>query len=284
MSDIELACHAAPWGRKGFINALSDIERAGFRGIEMTAEVVEEFEDRVGVFREILHQHHLKLIAITGGGSQWPGMNLDEEVERGVNVARFLKNSGASVLNLLPPVPNPEKPMEDEQDLLPAATAYGEIARRTLELGVQTCLHPSVGSFVHSPRTINKFIQMADPEAMRLCADVGFLAEAKIPMQGFVKEHKKRIGVIHLKDHSNKDMKGKKPPSLTKKNPKPYTAPKGIALGTGDLDLESFVETMLRSDFSGWATICFDEDPKTTLFDLAVESYKYAEQTLDLVI
>lgn len=49
MSDIELACHAAPWGRKGFINALSDIERAGFRGIEMTAEVVEEFEDRVGV-------------------------------------------------------------------------------------------------------------------------------------------------------------------------------------------------------------------------------------------
>ena len=35
---------------------------------------------------------------IASGGSKWPGMNLDEEVERGVNIARFLKTANAGVL------------------------------------------------------------------------------------------------------------------------------------------------------------------------------------------
>ena len=77
MSDIELACHLAPWGNLGFINALADIEHAGFRGVEATAEIVELYEDRVCVFAEILVQHRLNLVAITAGGSLWPGMNLD---------------------------------------------------------------------------------------------------------------------------------------------------------------------------------------------------------------
>ena len=67
MADIEIACHTSAWGDEAFINALSDIERAGFKGIETTTGVVELFEDRVDVFNEILSQHKLRLVAITAG-------------------------------------------------------------------------------------------------------------------------------------------------------------------------------------------------------------------------
>ena len=278
MSEIELACHTKPWGPQGFIAALSDIETARFHGIEMTAEVVEQFEDRVAVFREILTEHHLKLIAITAGGSMWPGMNLDEEVERGVNVARFLKNSGANALTLLPPVPNPDSPLEDELDLMPAATAYGEIARRTLELDVKTCLHPETDSYVDSPKALSKFIQMADPEAMHLCADIGFLAKAKVDIVSFIKENKKRIGLIHLKDIRARDLKPRKSPPKDGAPPTP-----AVELGKGCLGLQEFVDALLDVEYTGWGTVEFDARSNKSLLELARTCHKYAEQTLDLV-
>src|SRR5688572_20538239 len=106
MSDIELACHTSAWGNDSFINALSDIERAGFKGIETTVGVVEHYEDRVEVFNEILIQHQIQLVAISAGGAKWPGMSLEEEVERSLNIVRFLKSANAKILTLMPPTPN----------------------------------------------------------------------------------------------------------------------------------------------------------------------------------
>lgn len=282
MSDIDLACHTAPWGKEGLIHSFSDIERARYRGIETTAEIVEQFEDRVGVFNEILVQHKLELTAITGGGSMWPGMNLDEEVERGVNVARFLKSAGARLLVLYPPRPNPDSPLEDEMDLLPAATAFGEIARRTLELGVQTCLHPEMGTYVDSPKMIQKFVQMADPEALKLCIDIGFLAEAKIPMESYIKEHKKQIALAHLKDIKTKDLKPRK--LIGKGKHKEMSKPHACEFGKGDLKLADFVETLLDIGYSGWMTVEFDSEKGKTLGHLAHACHKYSEQHLDLVL
>lgn len=282
MSDINLACHTGPWGKEGLIHSLADIERARYRGIETTAEIVEQFEDRVGVFNEILVQHRLELTAITSGGSMWPGMNLDEEVERGVNVARFLKSAGAKFLVLYPPRPNPDSPLEDEMDLLPAATAFGEIARRTLEQGVQTCLHPEMGTYVDSPKLIQKFIQMADPEAMKLCVDIGFLAEAKIGAASFIKEHKKQIAMAHLKDIKSKDLKPRK--LIGKGKHKEMSKPHAVEFGKGDLELSDFVESLLDIGYAGWITVEFDTEKGKSLGQIANGCHKYAEQHLDLVL
>lgn len=279
MSDIELACHLSPWGNHGFINALADIEHAGYRGVEATSEIVELYEDRVGVFTEILVQHRLNLIAISAGGSLWPGMNLDEEVERNLNIARFLKSSGAKYLTLAPPRPNPEKPLEDELDLMPAATAYGEIARRTLELDIQTCLHPEIGSFVDDAKRLNKFLQMADPEALRICVDAGFLHEAGLSASDFIKEHQKRLGLIHLRNVKPSDGKSKK---KTKRGRAPHRMT-SVTLGEGNVDLHSFVKAIMASDYVGWATVVFDEGAGP-LVKTARACHRFVEQELDLVL
>src|SRR5260370_41804580 len=107
MADIEMACHTEAWGDEGFITALSDMERARFRGNETTTGVVEHYEDRVDVFSEILIEHHIHLVAITVNGGMWPGTSLEEEVERSLNIVRFLKACDAKILTLMPPMPNP---------------------------------------------------------------------------------------------------------------------------------------------------------------------------------
>lgn len=275
MADIELACHTSAWGDEGFINALADIEKAGFRGIETTTGVVEQFEDRVDVFNEILIQHQMHLIAITTTPATWPGMSLEEEVERSLNIVRFLKSANAKILTLMPPKPNPDQPLEDEADLIPVATAYGEIARRTAELGILPCLHPDMSSLVNDTKMLEKFIEYSDPAAMKLCVDVSFLAAAEIPMSKFIKEHKKRIGAVHLRDI--KPLAGKRKKGDT--GPRYQT----VELGKGTLPLEDFVDTLLAVEFSGWATVELEKSARP-LAQQAVASHQYAAQTLDLVL
>jgi inosose dehydratase len=275
MADIELACHTAAWGDDSFINALSDIERAGFKGIETTTGVVEQFEDRVDVFNEILVQHQIQLIAISAGGAKWPGMSLEEEVERSLNIVRFLKGANARILTLMPPQPNPDQPLEDEADLIPVATAYGEIARRTQELGILPCLHPEATSLINDQKTLDKFLEYSDPTAMKLCIDVAFLAQAEIPMAKFIKEHKKRIGNVHLRDV--------KPFTGKKKKGEPVQKYTTVELGKGILKLEDFVDTLLGVEFSGWASVELEKGSKN-LAQQALNSHNYAAQTLDLVL
>ncbi len=275
MADIEMACHTAAWGDDGFINALADIERAGFKCIETTTGVVEQFEDRVEVFNEILSQHHMHLIGITAGGAMWPGSSLEEEVERSLNIVRFLKSADAKFLTLMAPRPNPDNPLEDDDDLMPVATAYGEIARRTQEMGIVPCLHADPSSHVNDLKRLEKFLEFSDPAAMKLCVDTSFLNQAGLPVAKFIKENKKRIGVVHLRDI--------KP--LPKKKKKGDTGPnfQTVELGKGVIDLEEFVDTLLAVEFSGWATVELEKGAKS-LLQLATASHAYAAQTLDLVL
>jgi inosose dehydratase len=276
MADIELACHTGAWGDDAFVAALSDIESAGFKGIETTTGVVEQFEDRVEVFNEILAQHQIQLIAITAGGAVWPGMSLEEEVERSLNIVRFLKAADAKILTLMPPRPNPDQPLEDEADLIPVATAYGEIARRTQELGILPCLHPDIDSLVLDQKSLEKFVEYSDPTAMKLCVDISFLHFAEIPPLKFLKEHRKRLGNVHLRDL-------KPATSRKKKSEGPSARFQTVELGKGILKLEDFVDTLLSVEYSGWAAVEMDKDAKH-LAQQAKNSYTYAAQTLDLVL
>lgn len=275
MADIEIACHTSAWGDDGFINALSDIEKAGFKSIETTTGVVEQFEDRVEVFNEILSQHHMHLVGITAGGAQWPGSSLEEEVERSLNIVRFLKSADAKFLTLLAPRPNPDSPLEDEEDLMPVATAYGEIARRTQEMGIIPCLHPGPDSHVYDLKRLEKFMDFSDPAAMKLCVDTSFLDQAGVNFAKFIKENKKRIGVVHLRDI--------KPLAKKKKKNDPGPNFQTVELGKGTLNLELFVDTLLAVDYSGWATVELEKGAKP-LLQQALASHQYATHTLDLVL
>ena len=193
-------------------------------------------------------------------------------MERSLNIVRFLKAANAKVLTLMAPRPNPDQPLEEEGDIIPVATAYGEIARRTLELNILPCLHPDTASLVNDARSLDRFLGHSDPAAMKLCVDAGVLAMAQLPPAKFVREHRKRIGSVHLRDL--KPGAGRR-----RKEPRFQT----VELGRGTLDLPAFVNALLSAEFTGWTTVELERTGRS-LAQQAAASYEYAAHTLDLVL
>ena len=123
---------------------------------------------------------------------------------------------------------------------------------------------------------LEKFLEHSDAQAMRLCVDVGFLHQAEIPMAKFIKENKKRIGAVHLRDIK---------PATGKKKKGEDSKWQTVELGKGNLELEDFVDTLLAAEYSGWATVELEKGlGAKTLALQALHSHNYAAQTLDLVL
>ena len=142
-------------------------------------------------------------------------------------------------------------------------------------MGIVPCLHPDPCSHVNDLKRLEKFLEFSDPAAMKLCIDSSFLDQAGLPIAKFIKDNRKRIGVVHLRDIKplpKKRKKGDLGPAFTT-----------VELGKGTIDLEEFVDTLLDVEFSGWATVELEKGVKP-LLQLATASHAYAAQTLDLVL
>jgi len=113
MSDTELACDATPWGVAGFVNALTDIRRAGFTGVEAGVELVPAFEDRVHILQEMLESEGLTLVTIRTQVRLLSAGSAEEESERCLNVARFLSGMSGKLLVVTPPPYDPDS-IEEE--------------------------------------------------------------------------------------------------------------------------------------------------------------------------
>lgn len=318
---MELAYHTASWGAQNFITALSDITAVGFRGIESGIGLVARFEDRLGVFEEIMKHQELELVAITGGGRNMLNEQLALEVERTINAARFMQQTNTKVLNYFaPPMPAPEAFDQVPQLAAPGTTlgsefnvapqikdlagyiqavaeGCNEIGQRCNDLGIKFCLHPEVGTICNTKQDIEQFLKLTDAKNVNLCLDLGHLAKQGLTGGGFLNEVAKRIGYVHLKD-----LRLRSPDRKTKgrKKADPEAQPKGaramaalaknpelaysVALGDGFLDLEKFVAKLGDVGYSGWITVDIETAQDSTPRENAELSHKYADEQLDLVL
>ncbi|MGH7145665.1 MAG: sugar phosphate isomerase/epimerase family protein [Planctomycetota bacterium] len=318
---MELAYHTASWGSQNFVTALSDITAVGFRGIESGIGLVARFEDRLGVFEEIMKHQELELVAITGGGRNMLNDQLALEVERVINAARFMQQTNTHVLNYFAPqippadafnqapqLPAPGAALGAEFNVAPqiqdlngyvAAVAEGlnEIGQRCLDLGIKFCLHPEIGTLCDSKAEIETFLKLTDPKFVNLCVDYGHLAKRGLTGGSFLTDVGKRIGYIHIKD-----LKLRSPDKKTKgrKKADPEAQPKGaralaaiaknpeltypVALGQGVLDLSRFIAKLGELGYSGWLTVDIESAQEGAPRENAQVSYRYADEQLDLVL
>jgi inosose dehydratase len=242
MGEVELAAHASAWPEDEFVRSLSEISDSGFRAMEARASVVPEYEDRVQVFKEMLAQSDVTLAAVETGLRPITLEILEEEVERCANVARFLRANGAELLVLRPPTRRPEG--DDAEDLKLAFEAVNQVGRRTLDLDVRTCIHPDCGTVAENRREVNRLLENTDPEFVRLCADVGFLAWAGISPASFFESFASRIDYIHFGD-----VKKPRPRKGRRERLKPAT------FGRGIVKFQTVSRQIEDMGYSGWITI-----------------------------
>ncbi|HEV8633592.1 MAG TPA: sugar phosphate isomerase/epimerase [Chloroflexota bacterium] len=275
---IRISCHGITWGRDGFHQAVAEISQMGFEGFEAFAFVVDDFGfERIGEFKEILARHGLNLVALYGGGNMHDPTMLEELVARNVRIARFLQLNGADRIVLGPGRRPQPRPTRDH--LLNMVHCANEIGRRTLELGVQACIHPHVATALEKVDEIDLVMERVDPRFVALAADTAHFRKGnpELPTAevDLFRKYADRIEYVHLKDWD---------PTLP-----PETTGQGgtaiirdfVELGQGRVDLKGCVDLLRRGGYDGWLTIELDYTRRTPLESVRM-SKEYLEKELRL--
>ncbi len=257
---MRIACHAITWGRENFAPALAEMGELGFAGCETFSSVIDDFGfDRVGEFRDLLQNHGLRLVALYGGGPMHDPSQVDIVVASNVRIARFLHHNGADRLVLGPGRRPAAGPGRD--DLLTLAHCANEIGRRTLELGVQACIHPHVHTVLETIAEIDFVMGRLDPRYVALASDTAHFAKGnpEVPAAeiDLFTRYADRIRYVHLKDWD---------PTLP-----PETTGQGgtaiirdfVELGQGRVDLKGCVDILRTRGYDGWLTIELDYTRRT---------------------
>jgi len=257
---IRVSCHGITWGRDGFDTAVKEISELGFEGFEAFAFVVDDFGfDRIDEFRKRLADRGLKLVALYGGGDMHDASRYETLVSHNVRIARFLALNGADRIVLGPGRRPSGGPSRDQ--LLNMVHCANEIGRRTLELGVQACIHPHVNTALEKIAEIDLVMDRVDPRFVAMAADTAHFRKGnpEIPTADVdvFERYADRIKYVHLKDWD---------PSLP-----PEAIGQGgtavirdfVELGQGRVDLKGCIEILRRRGYSGWLTIELDYTRRT---------------------
>ena len=277
---MRIACHGITWGRDGFDQAVTEISQLGFTGFEAFAFVVDDFGfEGITAFRNVLQEHGLELVALYGGGAMHDPSRFETLVAHNVRIARFLQLNGADRL-VLGPGPRPAGgPTRD--DLLNTVHCANEIGRRTLELGVQACIHPHINTALEKIPEIDLVMERLDPRYVALAADTAHFRKGNpdVPTAevDLFARYADRIKYVHLKDWD---------PTLS-----PEAHGTGgtavirdfVELGQGNVDLAGCVEILRRQGYDGWLTIELDYTRRTP-YESVRMSKEYLEKTLGLSV
>lgn len=277
MGDIELACHTSSWGPGNLVAGIAEIAQCGYRGIEGLPNLVDTFEDRHGILAEILSEQGLSLVAILSPSGPISSRSLDEEIERNLNITRFLKAMRAPFLVVYAPRVGEEEEI-DEEDYAAAAEAINELGRRTKEMGVTTCLHPELGTLCESNQEMLKMMKLTDASSVSLCPDTGHLQAINVSAASFFRDHHARIPYMHFKDVRRVKRTRVRRAGRRRVRAKPLYC----EIGRGRVNFSRLVEAMTTYDYEGWVTVELDPPVRSPAASARV-SLDYSNRKLDLV-
>ena len=256
---IRVSCHGITWGRD-LTKTLEDLQTLGFRGFEAFAFVADDFGfARLNEFKDMLAAHNLELVALYGGGSMHDPSIHEELVARNARLARFLAAMGANRLVLGPGRRAHGGPTRD--DLLNQVHCMNEIGRRSLEFGVQSCVHPHVNTMIEKLDEIDFIMDRVDPRYVAMAADTAHFRKGNpdVPTAevDVFRKYATRIKYVHLKDWD---------PSL----PPEHVGEGGTAvirdfveLGLGIVNLKGAIDVLRETGYDGWLTIELDYTRRT---------------------
>jgi len=281
--DAELACDIAPWGAAGFVNALTDVRRAGFAGIEGGVDLVPAFEDRVHVLKEMLEAESLTLVTIRTALANLSGGSAEEEGERCLNVARFLQGMGCKLLVLVAP---PPAPGAAEEEWLLFTNLLAEAGRRAAEFNVRVVVAPEQGTIVGSPGELQRLAKAFPAKSLPLAVDAGFLAASGLSISGFFRKYKARLAHLYLSDVTLKPGKAAAAARKAKgQKAKAKRAPAAkVILGKGAVNVGRFLDAATAAKYQGWVTVRLKaSEVQRDAPGAAARAYRIAAEALDLV-
>ena len=252
---IRVSCHGITWGRDGLPQCVKDLQTLGFRGFEAFAFVADDYGfGSLPEFQELLKRHGLELVALYGGGNMHDPSLFEELVARNERLGRFLQANGARRLVLGPGSRPSGGPSRD--DLLTMVHCANEIGRRTLNYGVQSCIHPHVNTALEKLDEIDLVMDCVDPRYVALAADTAHLRKGNpsVPTAevDVFRKYADRIKYVHLKDWDPR-----LPPEQIGQGGTAVIRD-FVELGKGIVDLKGAIDVLRQTGYDGWLTIELD--------------------------
>ena len=252
--------------------AVEDIAALGFPGIQLRANVLNEFADTAEL-RDLLEKHHLKMVALSSGGVRIDPAVEAEEIAKHTANAKFVHDVGGLYLQV-----TDERPKDravTSADYVRLGKLITEIGKRTADLGVSLGYHNHMGSLGERPEEVDQILQSADPRHAKLELDVAHYFQGGGDPAKAIEKYADRLLFLHIKDVESLPAR--------EKAQHPY---RFVELGRGHVDLPAVFAALQKVNFRGWAIVELDAVPDKTRTpkDCAAISKKYLEEKLKVTV
>lgn len=300
MSDIKWGYAINQWKpqfddfvrREQHERALKTMSVAGFSGVELSSgtgrweplgnpqQIVANFGS-LAAFRDFLSDCALDAVSswfwnsqersmehLTGPLSPLLEADVPVMVERAGWYAEALAQLGGSVLVVRPSPDAGDIAELGDEGIAQLASCWNAVGRATREHGVRTALHVDFLSALRREETLDRLLDLADPELVGLAIDTGELAVAGIDPVEAIRRHAGRVWHIHLKDalavdeaeeylrpHAHWTVRvegGEREISR-------WFAEPGIE--GGRVDSTAVVRALAETGYSGWVVVESDQSP-----------------------
>jgi len=272
-SRIRFGYAAITWGGND-LQAIKDISGVGFRGIQIRSNVLKDFGDKPKALAEILKQHQLTFVALSGGGPRNDEYVAAEEIATQVKHATFLRDAGGLYLQMTDSArPKDRKP--ESRDFKALGRLLTDIGKRTSDLGIPVAYHNHMRSLGEAPDEVDALMDATDPKYVKLLLDVAHYAQGGGDPVKAIRKHHDRILFLHIKD-----VETIAPSNESTSN---Y---RFVELGRGRVDLPAVFAALGAVNFRGWAIVELDSvpDKARTPIESALISRKYIEGKLGMKI
>jgi inosose dehydratase len=270
-SSIHFGYAAITWGGND-LQAIKDVGEVGFRGIQLRSPILKDFGDKPRELADILKQHKLEFVALSGGGPRNDGYVAAEEISTQVKHATFMRAAGGLYLQMTDSArPKDRKP--GSRDFKALGRLLTEIGKRTADLGIPIAYHNHMGSLGEGPDEVDALMDAADPKYVKMLLDVAHYAQGGGDPAKAIRKHRDRLLFLHIKD-----VESVAPTSQSTSN---Y---RFVELGRGRVDLPAVFTALKEIKFRGWAIVELDSvpDKARTPKESAIISKKYIEEKIGL--
>jgi inosose dehydratase len=250
--------------------AIEDIAALGYRGIQLRTTAMKEFRSP-GELRELLHQRHLTLVALSSGGARLDPAVEAEDLAKHLANAKFLRDAGGLFLQMTDQKPK-DRPVTPE-DYKRLGRLLTEIGKRSADLGISVGYHNHMHALGERPDEVDRILESADPRYVKLELDIAHYVQGGGDPVKAIEKYRDRLLFLHIKDVENVNAGANAKESY-----------RFVELGRGRVDLPAVFAALERVKFRGWMIVELDRVPDAarTPKESAVISKEYLEKRVGL--
>lgn len=239
--------------RKKELQGLQEISEAGFRFIEVGSAFLLQYENKLEMWEYLLQEFNLQVSSVFELGHFENWTRRREIYLHHDRLARVLHKMRIPIVILGPGVRYSREANLHYHNRM--VKMISEVIKRYHNYGIQTAIHPHIGSNIFTKKDINRILEGINTPLF-LSIDILHTLEAEIEIFPFLKNNMEQIISLHLKDVDYNHSSGQ--PYLSKNY-------KCCDLGEGKINFSQMEQILQQKNYQGWITIEIENSKKSPL-------------------